>query len=132
MKDLAVYYREFGIGLFAYRALRWQSAASGIPTPIQSKLAQLIGYESQQDALLKNTEFFACTPALHCCGSGKSSLVKGLLHEYSDRNLRLIEVAKSDLKDLPAIVEQLRGVPQKFIIFVDDLSFEEDDDAFKA
>jgi len=57
--------------------------------------------------------------------------VKGLLHEYSDSNLRLIEVAKSDLKDLPVIVEELRGVPQ-FIIFVDDLSFEEDDDAFKA
>jgi len=46
-------------------------------------------------------------------------------------SIRLIEVAKSDLKDLPVIVE-LRGVPQKFIIFVDDLSFEEDDDAFKA
>jgi len=58
--------------------------------------------------------------------------VKGLLHEHSDQQSRLIEVAKSDLKDLPAIVEQLRGVPQKFIIFVDDLSFEEDDDAFKA
>jgi len=61
-------------------------------------------------------------PALHVLlygsrGSGKSSLVKGLLHEYSDSNLRLIEVAKSDLKDLPVIVEELRGVPQKFIIF---------------
>ncbi|MBE9018930.1 ATP-binding protein, partial [Chroococcidiopsidales cyanobacterium LEGE 13417] len=60
------------------------------------------------------------------------SLVKGLLHDSGDRNLRLIEVAKSDLVALPTIVEQLRGVPQKFIIFVDDLSFEEDDDAFKA
>jgi predicted AAA+ superfamily ATPase len=65
-------------------------------------------------------------------GSGKSSLVKALLNEYSTRHLRLIEVAKSDLRDLPAIVEQLRGVPQKFIIFVDDLSFEEVDDTFKA
>jgi predicted AAA+ superfamily ATPase len=58
--------------------------------------------------------------------------VKALLNEYSERHLRLLEVAKSDLKDLPQIVEQLRSVPQKFIIFVDDLSFEEDDDAFKA
>jgi predicted AAA+ superfamily ATPase len=57
--------------------------------------------------------------------------VKGLLHEYGDRHLCLLEVAKSDLKDLPIIAEQLRGVPQKFIIFVDDLSFEEDDDALK-
>jgi predicted AAA+ superfamily ATPase len=76
-------------------------------------------------------------PALHVLlygsrGSGKSSLVKSLLNEYSDKNLRLIEVAKSELQNLPKIVEYLRGVPQKFIIFVDDLSFEEDDDAFKA
>lgn len=139
LKDLAVYYREFGIGLFAYRALRWQSGQLvGISHPDPVQLVQLIGYESQRDALLKNTEFLlAGYPALHVLlygsrGSGKSSLVKGLLHEYSDRNLRLIEVAKSDLKDLPAIVEQLRGVPLKFIIFVDDLSFEEDDDSFKA
>lgn len=65
-------------------------------------------------------------------GSGKSSLVKSLLNEYSERSLRLLEVTKSDLKELPEIVEHLRGVSQKFIIFVDDLSFEEDDDAFKA
>jgi predicted AAA+ superfamily ATPase len=58
--------------------------------------------------------------------------VKSLLNEYSNRSLRLLEVTKSDLKDLPEIVEHLRGVSQKFIIFVDDLSFEEDDDAFKA
>lgn len=140
LEELATYYREFGTGLFAqYRALRWQEGQlAGIPHPDPVQLTQLAGYEYQQDALLKNTEFLlAGYPALHVLlygsrGSGKSSLVKGLLNEYSNRNLRLIEVAKSDLKDLPAIVEQLRGVPQKFIIFVDDLSFEEDDDAFKA
>jgi predicted AAA+ superfamily ATPase len=139
LEELAACYREFGTGLFAYRALRWQSGQLvGIPYPDPVELTQLIGYESQRDALLKNTEFLlAGYRALHVLlygsrGSGKSSLVKGLLHEYSDLHLRLIEVAKSDLKDLPAIVEQLRDVPQKFIIFVDDLSFEEDNDAFKA
>ena len=138
LEELAAYYQEVGTGLFTYRALRWQSGQLvGISHPDPVQLTQLIGYESQRDALLKNTEFLlAGYPALHVLlygsrGSGKSSLVKGLLNEYS-RNLRLIEVAKSDLKDLPAIVEQVRGVPQKFIIFVDDLSFEEDDDAFKA
>ena len=65
-------------------------------------------------------------------GSGKSSLVKSLLQAFSKRGLRLIEVSKSELKDLPVIVEKLRNLPQKFILFVDDLSFEEDDDAFKA
>lgn len=140
IEDLAAYYREYGTGLFAeYRALRWQSGQLvGIPHPDPVRLHQLFGYESQQDTLLKNTKFLLeGYPALHVLlygsrGSGKSSLVKGLLNEYADRHLRLIEVGKSDLKDLPTIVERLRGVPKKFIIFVDDLSFEEDDDAFKA
>ncbi|AFY86190.1 ATP-binding protein [Chroococcidiopsis thermalis] len=140
LPDLAAYYRQHGTGIFAkYQALRWQSGQLiGIPYADPVQLQQLVGYEYQRDTLKKNTEFLlAGYPALHVLlygsrGSGKSSLVKGLLHEYGDRNLRLIEVAKSDLVALPTIVEQLRGVPQKFIIFVDDLSFEEDDDAFKA
>ena len=140
LSDLAAYYRECGTGIFAeYSAFRWQSGQLiGIANPDPVRLNQLVGYESPKEALLKNTEFLlAGYPALHVLlygsrGSGKSSLVKALLNEYSHRNLRLIEVAKSELKDLAIIVEQLRDVPQKFIIFVDDLSFEEDDDAFKA
>ncbi|AFZ27782.1 putative ATPase (AAA+ superfamily) [Cylindrospermum stagnale PCC 7417] len=140
VEDLAAYYRQFGTGIFAeYCALRWQSGHFiGIKYPDPVKLNVLVGYESQQDALLKNTAFLLSgEAALHVLlygsrGSGKSSLVKALLNEYSDQNLRLIEVAKSELQDLPKIVEQLRGVPQKFIIFVDDLSFEADDDAFKS
>ncbi|HEY9709064.1 MAG TPA: ATP-binding protein [Oculatellaceae cyanobacterium] len=140
VEDLAAYYQQCGTGLFAqYRALRWQlGQLIGIAHPDRVQLTELVGYESQQDALVKNTEFLlAGYPALHVLlygsrGSGKSSLVKGLLNNYYNRGLRLIEVAKSDLKDLPVIVEQLRNVAQKFIIFVDDLSFEEDDDAFKA
>ncbi|WP_442940710.1 DUF815 domain-containing protein [Nostoc sp.] len=140
VEKLAAYYRQCGSGLFAeYRALRWQSGQFiGIRYSDQIKLSALVGYESQKDALLKNTEFLLSGEmALHVLlygsrGSGKSSLVKSLLNEYSNRSLRLLEVAKSDLKDLPEIVEHLRGVSQKFIIFVDDLSFEEDDDAFKA
>ncbi len=137
---LAAYYQQFGTGLFAqYRALRWQMGKLiGIAHPDPVQLTELAGYESQKEALVKNTEFLlAGYSALHVLlygsrGTGKSSLVKGLLNKYADRGLRLIEVAKSDLKDLPEIVEQLRDVPQKFIVFVDDLSFEEDDDAFKA
>ncbi len=140
VEDLAVYYRQFGTGLFAqYRALRWQAGRFiGILHPDPVQLDALVGYEYQRDTLLKNTEFLLSgSTALHVLlygsrGSGKSSLVKALLNEYGECNLRLVEVAKSELQDLPEIVEQLRGVPQKFIIFVDDLSFEEDDDAFKA
>ena len=140
LADLATYYQQYGTGLFAqYQALRWQSGQLvGINTPDPVQVNQLAGYEYQRDTLIKNTEFLlAGYPALHVLlygsrGSGKSSLVKGLLHEYQSRQLRIIEVAKSDLQALPTILEQLRGAVQKFIIFVDDLSFEEDDDAFKA
>ncbi|NET61979.1 MAG: ATP-binding protein [Symploca sp. SIO2E6] len=140
VEDLAAYYRQYGTGLFAqYQALRWQtSQLIGIAHPDPIQLTELVGYESQKATLIKNTEFLlAGYPALNVLlygsrGSGKSSLVKGLLTEYRDRGLRIVEVAKSDLRVLPTIVEQLRDVPQKFIIFVDDLSFEEDDDAFKA
>ena len=140
LEDLATYYNQFGTGIFAeYRAFRWQSGQLvGIHHPDPVQLKELFCYDSQREMLLKNTEFLlAGYPALHVLlygsrGSGKSSLVKGLLNKYGESGLRLIEVGKSDLKDLPAIVEKLRGVPQKFIIFVDDLSFEEDDDAFKA
>jgi predicted AAA+ superfamily ATPase len=140
LEALAAHYRKTGTGLFArYRACRWQAGEFiGIAHPDPVHLADLVGYETQKEALLKNTEFLLNGyPALHVLlygsrGSGKSSLVKALLHEYGDRGLRLIEVAKADLTALPAIVEPLRDLPQTFILFVDDLSFEEDEDAYKA
>ncbi len=138
--ELAAYYREFGTGIFArYQAFRWERGQLvAIAHPDLHQASDLIGYETQREMLLKNTEFLLSgNPALHILlygsrGSGKSSLVKSMLRQYYDRQLRLIEVGKSELKDLPAIVEPLRNLPQKFIIFVDDLSFEEDDDAYKA
>ncbi|OLP20180.1 AAA+ family ATPase [Leptolyngbya sp. 'hensonii'] len=140
LADLATHYRQQGTGLFArYRALRWQAGQlMGVAYPDPGRLSDLAGHEWQREQLIKNTEFLlAGLPALHVLlygsrGSGKSSLVKALLQEYGDRGLRLVEVAKTDLADLPAILDRLRQVPQKFILFVDDLSFEEDDDAFKA
>lgn len=140
LDPLAAYHHKYGAGLLAqYHALRWHSGQLvGIAQPDPVQLTELVGYESQKQTLLRNTEvLLAGYPAQHVLlygsrGSGKSSLVKALLHEFSDRGLRLIEVAKADLQDLPVIVEQLRSVPQKFILFVDDLSFEADEDAYKA
>ncbi|MBF2065139.1 MAG: ATP-binding protein [Calothrix sp. C42_A2020_038] len=137
---LASHYRQYGTGVFSeYKALRWESGnLVGIRHPDPVQLSELVGYELQYETLLKNTEFLLSgQSALHVLlygsrGSGKSSLVKALLNEYWQRGLRLIEVGKSELKDLPLIVDQLRSVPQKFVVFVDDLSFEEDDDSFKA
>lgn len=140
VEDLIGFYRQYGTGIFAeYSAFRWQqNQFIGISYPDTVKLSELVSYESQKATLVQNTEFLLSGQfALHALlygsrGSGKSSLVKALLNEYQDRNLRLIEVAKSELSNLPQIAEHLRNKPQKFIIFVDDLSFEEDDDAFKA
>jgi predicted AAA+ superfamily ATPase len=140
LPTLATHYRQQGAGLFAqFRAFRWQQGElGGITHPDPIPLSTLVGYELQKDTLIQNTEFLLQgLPALHVLlygsrGTGKSSLVKALLNQYGDRGLRLIEVAKSELTALPAIAEQLRPVPQKFILFVDDLSFEEDDEAYKA
>ncbi len=140
VEDLTAFYKQHGTGIFAeHKAFRWQQGKFiGITYPDTVKLNELVAYESPKATLIKNTEFLLSGQlALHVLlygsrGSGKSSLVKALLNEYAERNLRLIEVAKSELKQLPQIIEYLRNKPQKFIIFVDDLSFEEDDDAFKA
>ncbi len=140
LPTLVRYYQQQGTGLFnLYRALRWQSGELvGIAHPDPVSLNSLVGYEYQRDLLLKNTEFLlAGYSALHVLlygsrGSGKSSLIKAILNHYRDRSLRLIEVSKTDLKDLSTIAELLRDLPLKFILFVDDLSFEEDDEAFKA
>lgn len=140
LPDLAEFYRQFGTGLFAsYQAFRWQpDQLQGIAHPDPIQLNALVGYETQKATLQQNTEaLLAGYPALHILlygsrGSGKSSVVKALLSAYGNQGLRLIEVNKADLRDLPAIVDRVRYVPQKFIVFVDDLSFEEDDDAYKA
>ncbi|NRB06955.1 MAG: ATP-binding protein [Richelia sp.] len=140
VEDLANYYQNFGTGVFtAYSALRWyEGKFIGINYPDRVSLKQLVGYESQRDILVKNTEFLlsghvALDILLYGSrGSGKSSLVKALLNHYTNQKLRLLEVSKSELQDLPEIMEKLHLLPHKFIVFVDDLSFEEDDDAFKA
>lgn len=148
LPQLVVHYQQQGIGVFARSpALRWQTGQLvGIPHPDPVQVRDLVGYDWQQQALLQNTEFLvrgyrALNVLLYGSrGSGKSSLVKSLLQAvgpgasqpFQQRGLRLIEVDKSDLQDLRAIVAQLADLPQKFILFVDDLSFEEDESTYKS
>ena len=137
---LANYYHNSGTGIFTdYDAFRWRKGhLEGIAYPDLVQLSDLISYESQRHTLYKNTEaFLNGYQALHVLlygsrGTGKSSMVKSLMYAYRDRGLRLVEVAKNDLKDLPTIADMLRSVPQKFIIFVDDLSFEQESEDYKA
>jgi uncharacterized protein len=139
VEDIARYYQQSGVGIFGkYRALRWQDRLTGIPHPDRVQIESLVGYEQQKAALIKNTNsLLAGKPALNILlyggkGTGKSSLIKSLLNHYCDSQLRLIEVSKSATIDLPLILDRLTDIPQKFIIFIDDLSFEEDDENFKA
>lgn len=140
LEALIEHYQSAGVGDFAaYSAFRWQAGALvGVPHPDPIRLDALVGYEMQREELVKNTKaLLAGYLALHVLlygsrGSGKSSLVKGLLNEYAAQGLRLLEISKADLHNLPIVVDRLRDLPQKFIIFVDDLSFEDDDDAFKS
>jgi predicted AAA+ superfamily ATPase len=137
---LAEHYQRHGVGIFAqYQAFTWSHGQlQGIATPDPIRLEQLTAYDYPRQQLLQNTRaLLQGYPALNVLlygsrGAGKSSLVKALLTEFHPQGLRLVEVPKSKLQDLPQIVDVLRTAPQKFIIFVDDLSFEDDDDAFKA
>lgn len=93
--------------------------------------------ERQKDIIDRNTRQFLEKPANNVLmtgarGTGKSSLVKAMLAAYGDRGLRLIEVDKSDLGDLPEIVELVAARPERFIVFCDDLSFEEGEAGYKA
>ena len=140
LPTLASHYRQNGIGIFAATAaLRWRKdKLEGIDSPEQIQLTDLVGYDWQQAALKQNTEaLLAGYTALNVLlygsrGSGKSALIKGLMNEYGDRGLRLIELNKADMMHLPDVIEQIRSSPLKFIIFIDDLSFEDEEDSYKA
>ena len=104
--------------------------------PIQ--LEDLVGIEHQKTQLQRNTErFLGGLPANNALlwgarGTGKSSLIKALLNAYKDRGLRLIQVDKNDLINLPEIVDDIRDLAQHFIVFCDDLSFEAGEPGYKA
>jgi predicted AAA+ superfamily ATPase len=101
-------------------------------------LSDLQEIDDQKEKIQRTTEHFVQgLPANNVLltgarGTGKSSLIKACLNAYSGRGLRLIEVDKSDLTDLPDIVEVVADRPEKFIVFCDDLSFEDGEPGYKA
>ena len=137
---LADHYARHGAGLFGrYQAFRWgEGRLHPVPEPDPIRLTQLVGYEEEREPLLKNTErFLSEIPAHHTLlyglpGTGKSSTVKALLNEYAGAGLRLVEVAKEDLRELPRLLAELRGRGPRFLLFVDDLSFEEHEVEYKS
>lgn len=110
---------------------------AGIPNPDPIRLENLIGYEEQRTEVVRNTQqFVKGYPANNMLlygdrGTGKSSTIKALIHKFGVNGLRLIQVSKDSLADLPDILEVIRERPYRFIIFIDDLSFEEYETEYK-
>ncbi len=124
-------------------ALRWRKRGNvgylqTIKNPHRISLDELHDIDEQKQSIERNTrQFVEGKPANNILltgarGTGKSSLVKAMLPTFSDKGLRLVEVDKQDLIDLPDIVEIIASRPEKFIIYCDDLSFEASESAYKA
>ena len=102
------------------------------------RLGSLVQVDAQKEKLVRNTEQFVAGKSANNVlltgsrGTGKSSLIKACLNEFAPRGLRLIEVDKSDMVDLPDIVDLVAERPERFVVFCDDLSFDEGEPGYKA
>ena len=145
-RALMDYYEKCGAGMFGlYKAFRVDPSAAGetdlrlIPVTDSEDVSfdKLIGYETQKKTLKDNTEaflngHFANNVLLYGdSGTGKSTSVHALMHEYADRGLRLIEVSKPDRAKIPQILAAIKKRNYRFILFLDDLSFEEGESDYK-
>lgn len=131
------FYGEFGVGkLGLHKAFRIVHGESGVQiVPITNiahvNLDDLVGYESAKKKLIDNTEAFVQGKKANNCllfgyaGTGKSSSIKGILNKYYDQGLRIIEVYKHQFQDLNDVIAQIKNRNYRFIIYMDDLSFEE-------
>ncbi|WP_256081304.1 ATP-binding protein [Massilia sp. YIM B04103] len=128
----------------AAHAFRWRKRRDGmgwlqaVGHPARIALDDLHNIGTQKQQIEQNTrQFVAGLPANNVLltgarGTGKSSLIKACLNQFADQGLRLIEVDKADLADLPDITELVAGRPERFVVFCDDLSFEEGEGGYKA
>ncbi len=132
---LTKFYSECGVGQFALnKAFRWDGHDRQVVSVTNTEdilLSGLVGYEDQKKILVENTlAFLEGSPANNVLlygesGTGKSSSVKALLNEFAPRGLRIVEVYKHQIEDLETIVDMIKNRNYKFIIFLDDLSFEQ-------
>ena len=130
--------RSTGYGMYAHHTMFRLEGEEIVPitSPDTRVLKDLYGYKHEKEQLLANTRALldgkpaANTLLYGAAGTGKSSSVKAVTNELAGEGLRLLELKKSQLHDIPKVMEELRNNPLKFIIFVDDLSFQKDDDNF--
>ena len=131
---------QYGYGIYSQYHVFVIKDGKIVPVeyPDDIKLSDLHNYERERQEVINNTlALLKGKPANNVllygdCGTGKSSTVKAIANEYACKGLRLIELKKKQLQEIPAIVETVSKNPLKFIIFIDDLSFTEDDDDFAA
>lgn len=136
--DLIEYHKKNGYGMYSkYNAFAWRDhSLYPISETDPILLSDLKNYEEQRQKVIDNTESFVNGyPANNVLlygdrGTGKSSTVHAVLNEYAPEGLRMIEISKSDIPDLTMMREMLSESPMKFIIFIDDLSFDSHDDSF--
>ena len=131
------FYKDYGVGMFGLnKAFRISGGDSGVVfNPINNMdkvmLSDLIGYEIQKKKLIDNTEAFVEGRKANNVllfgdsGTGKSTSIKAIVNEYYDRGLRMIEIYKHQFKDLSNVIAAIKNRNYKFIIYMDDLSFEE-------
>lgn len=138
LENLAAYYMRIGSGLLGrYWAFYWDQGLHGIADPDPIKLENLVGYQDQRDTVIRNTKQFLVSGRANNMllygdrGTGKSSTIKALIHCYGHLGLRILEVPKQQMREFPEIIRELKKRPQRFIIFIDDLSFEEDEAEYK-
>ncbi|HXE96265.1 MAG TPA: ATP-binding protein [Dongiaceae bacterium] len=135
--------REPSVDLHANIAFRWERTGEAgrlvaVTHPHLFDLHELVGIDDVRDEVVRNTEqFVASYPANNVLlwgerGCGKSSLVKGLLKLFAPRGLRIVELKRWDIMSLPQIIGLLREAPFRFILFCDDLSFDEGEGDFRA
>ena len=145
--DLAATYRERlarigveGFGIYArYHVFRVEEGEI-VPVrhPDAQRLCELVGYEREKGIILENTRaLLAGLPAANIlltgdAGTGKSSTIKAVANELAGEGLRILEVRKEQLREIPALLDELTRNPLKFVIFIDDLSFSAQDDNFAA
>ena len=134
---LTQFYKEYGVGkLGLHKSFRISHQEDGVSiNPILNiahvKLDDLVGYEIAKKKLMDNTEAFVSGKKANNCllfgdaGTGKSSCIKAIANEYYDKGLRIIEVYKHQFQDLNDVITQIKNRNYKFIIYMDDLSFEE-------
>ena len=131
------FYKEFGVGKFGlHKAFRIEHTEAGADIVPITKIAHvhlddLVGYEIAKKKLIENTEAFVKGKKANNCllfgdaGTGKSTSIKAILNQYYDQGLRMIEVYKHQFQDLNDVIAQIKNRNYKFIIYMDDLSFEE-------